>query len=70
MFYCPGLVMANALSFMQTYGNSSIFYLFGAFCVLAIIFVKFFVPETRGITLEEIEANLKAGVPLRKLGEF
>lgn len=65
-----GLVMANALTFMQAYGNSSIFYLFGAFCILAIIFVKFFVPETRGITLEEIEANLKAGKPLRKLGEI
>lgn len=64
-----GLVMANALSFMKAYGNSSIFYLFGAFCILAIIFVKFFVPETRGVTLEKIEANLKAGVPLRKLGE-
>lgn len=64
-----GLVMANALTFMHAFGNASIFYLFAAFCVLAIIFVKFFVPETRGITLEELEANLKAGVPLRKLGE-
>ncbi len=65
-----GLVMANALTFMQSYGNASIFYLFGAFCVLAILFVKFFVPETKGITLEELEANLKAGKPLRKLGEM
>ncbi len=64
-----GLVMANALTFMHAFGNASIFYLFAAFCVLAIIFVKFFVPETRGITLEELEANLKSGVPLRKLGE-
>lgn len=65
-----GLVMANALTFMNAFGNASIFYLFAAFCLLAIIFVKFFVPETRGITLEELEANLKAGVPLRKLGDM
>jgi SP family galactose:H+ symporter-like MFS transporter len=64
-----GLVMANALTFMQAYGNSSIFYLFGAFCVVAIIFVYFFVPETRGVTLEKIEADLRAGKSLRNLGK-
>ena len=63
-----GLVMANALSFMQAHGNASIFYVFAAFCVLAIVFVALFVPETKGITLEEIEFNLKKGVRLRKLG--
>lgn len=64
-----GLVMANALSFMQAHGNSSIFYVFAVFCVLAVIFVAMFVPETKGITLEEIEFNLKNGVRLRALGD-
>ncbi len=63
-----GLVMANALTFMQTFGNASIFYLFSVFCVVGILFVYRFVPETRGITLEEMEANLKAGAKLRDLG--
>jgi len=63
-----GLVMANALSFMQAHGNSSIFYVFAGFCVLAIVFVALFVPETKGITLEEMEFNLKNGVRLRELG--
>ncbi|MFA6075406.1 MAG: sugar porter family MFS transporter [Negativicutes bacterium] len=65
-----GLLMANSLTFMQTYGNASIFYLFAIFCVIAIVFVAAFVPETKGITLEEIEINLKAGKALRKLGEM
>jgi len=64
-----GLVMANALSFMQAHGNSSIFYVFAGFCLLAIAFVAFFVPETKGITLEEMEFNLKNGVRLRDLGK-
>jgi SP family galactose:H+ symporter-like MFS transporter len=64
-----GLVMANALTFMETFGNASIFYLFSGFCVVAIVFVALFVPETRGITLEEMEFNLKNGVPLRHLGK-
>lgn len=63
-----GLVMANALSFMQDHGNASIFYVFAGFCVLAIIFVAMFVPETKGITLEELESNLKSGKKLRDLG--
>jgi SP family galactose:H+ symporter-like MFS transporter len=63
-----GLVMANALSFMNTYGNASIFYIFAGFCVLAIFFVAMFVPETKGITLEELEFNLKKGVRLKNLG--
>jgi SP family galactose:H+ symporter-like MFS transporter len=63
-----GLVMNYALSFMSKFGNASIFYLFVGFCVLAILFVARFVPETKGITLEELEFNLKNGVPLRELG--
>ncbi len=63
-----GLVMANALSFMKAFGNASIFYVFAGFCVLAIVFVAMFVPETKGITLEELEFNLKKGVRLRSLG--
>lgn len=64
-----GLVMANALSFMQAHGNASIFYVFAGFCVLAVAFVALFVPETKGITLEEMEFNLKNGVRLRELGD-
>lgn len=54
-----GLVMRYALSFMELYGHSSIFYLFSALCVLAILFVFKFVPETRGITLEELELEAR-----------
>jgi len=54
-----GLLMRYSLSFMDTFGKPSLFYLFSVFCVLAIIFVAKFVPETKGITLEELEAKLK-----------
>ncbi|MEI8173881.1 MAG: sugar porter family MFS transporter [Deltaproteobacteria bacterium] len=64
-----GLLMDNALTFMQTYGNASIFFLFAVFCVLAVAFVAVFVPETKGVTLEQIEGNLKAGKKMRSLGD-
>jgi len=63
-----GLVMANSLSFMKHFGNASIFYVFAGFCIVAILFVAMFVPETKGITLEELEINLKNGVALKNLG--
>lgn len=64
-----GLLMDNALTFMQTHGNASIFFLFAVFCILAVAFVAAFVPETKGVTLEQIEGNLKAGKKMRSLGD-
>ncbi|MDQ5921721.1 MAG: transporter, family, galactose:H+ symporter, partial [Pseudomonadota bacterium] len=63
-----GIVMGNSLTFMHTYCNFSIFLVFAGFCLLSMVFLKFFVPETKGITLEEIEHKLKSGVQLRNLG--
>ena len=63
-----GLVMGNALSFMRDHGNASIFFVFAAFCVVSMLFLKFFVPETKGITLEKLESNLKSGKALKDLG--
>lgn len=56
---CAGIVMRYSLSFMEAFGRPSLFYLFASFCILAIIFVAKFVPETKGITLEELEYKLK-----------
>ena len=55
------ILMRYSLSFMESFGKPSLFYLFAAFCILAIVFVALFVPETKGITLEELENNLKGG---------
>jgi len=64
-----GLLMDNVLTFMQIHGNASIFFLFSFFCVLAVVFVAAFVPETKGVTLEQIEVNLRSGKKMRSLGD-
>ena len=43
-------------------GGAWTFWVFGIVSILCIIFVYFFVPETKGISLEEIESNWRRGV--------
>ena len=47
-------------------GGAWTFWLFGIVSILCIIFVYFFVPETKGISLEQIESNWRRGVNPRK----
>ena len=63
-----GIVMKYSLTFMKTYGNASIFFVFAIGCVLACVFLFFWVPETKGVTLEKIEQNLRNGKKLKYLG--
>ncbi len=44
------------LPFVSKYGYSSMFFLFSGFTVLYFLVAAFFLPETKGKTLEEIEA--------------
>jgi len=47
------------LPFVSKYGYSSMFFLFGGFTVVYFIVAAFFLPETKGKTLEEIEAHFE-----------
>ena len=47
------------LPFVSKHGYSSIFFLFAAFTVVYFIVSAFFLPETKGKTLEEIEAHFE-----------
>ena len=47
------------LPFVSKYGYSSMFFLFAGFTVLYFITAAFFLPETKGKTLEEIEAHFE-----------
>jgi MFS family permease len=49
-------------------GNGNTFLLYGALNIVFIIFFVIFVPETKGVSLEKIEANLLSGLPLKQIG--
>lgn len=47
------------LPFVSKHGYSSMFYLFACFTVVYFVVTTFFLPETKGKTLEEIEAHFE-----------
>jgi MFS family permease len=47
------------LPFVSKYGYSSIFFLFASLTVIYFVVAAFFLPETKGKTLEEIEAHFE-----------
>ena len=49
------------LPFVSKYGYSSMFFLFSGFTLVYLIVAAFFLPETKGKTLEEIEAYFETG---------
>jgi MFS family permease len=49
------------LPVVSKYGYSAMFFLFAGFTVIYLITVTFFLPETKGKTLEEIERYFEAG---------
>ncbi len=51
------LVSAFFLSLVKAIGQAYTFWLFAAFCVLGLIWIIVALPETRGRSLEEIEAS-------------
>lgn len=62
------IVAITFLSFISWFGTAGTFLIYDILCVLAMLFVFFCVPETKGVTLESIEAKLRQGVRMRDLG--
>ena len=62
------IVGATFLSLLNGIGDARTFWLYAGLNVLFLVFTFWLVPETRGVTLEQIERNLMAGKRLRRIG--
>ena len=63
------LVGLSFLPLLNSIGQAETFWLYAAFNVVFIGLTIWLVPETKGVTLEQIERNLMAGKPLREIGQ-
>jgi SP family galactose:H+ symporter-like MFS transporter len=62
------LVGYSFLPLLNGIGQAETFWLYAAFNAVFIVFTFWLVPETKGVTLEQIERKLMAGEPLRRIG--
>lgn len=60
------IVVSSFPILVSKIGEGHTFWIFGVISVLCLLFVFFFVPETKGISLERIEANWRNRIPARK----
>jgi MFS family permease len=56
------IVSLTFLSLIKAAGNSVTFLIYGGFCVLTLLFVRFIMPETKGRELESISAQTPTAV--------
>ncbi|MDA3914741.1 sugar porter family MFS transporter [Oleiagrimonas sp.] len=62
------IVGVTFLSLINWIGTAATFGLFASLNAIFLIFTFFLIPETKDVSLEEIERNLMAGKPLREIG--
>jgi len=62
------VVSSTFLTLVHSLGPSQTFLLYTLMAGIGFIISYYFVPETKGVSLETIEQNIRAKLPLRKLG--
>jgi SP family galactose:H+ symporter-like MFS transporter len=61
-------MLATVFPTIIAFFGNDVFFLFVAACFLSFVFIKYFVPETKNVSLEQIEENLMAGKKIRYIG--
>jgi SP family galactose:H+ symporter-like MFS transporter len=63
------IVGVTFLSLLNGIGNAATFWLYAGLNVVFLVITFLLIPETKNVTLEQIERNLMAGKPLREIGQ-
>lgn len=63
------VVSSTFLTLLNALGACETFMLYAVMCIFSIVFCYYKTPETRGVTLEQIEDNIRKRLPLRSIGQ-
>lgn len=63
------VVSSTFLTLLNAMGPTKTFLLYALMCVVSFVFCYLKTPETSGITLEQIEDNIRKRLPLRAIGQ-
>lgn len=64
------VVSSTFLTLLDAIGPGGAFLLYAIMCAGSFIFCYYKTPETTGVTLEQIEQNIRNGLPLREIGNM
>ncbi|EKD53804.1 MAG: hypothetical protein ACD_60C00149G0003 [uncultured bacterium] len=64
------IVALTFLSLIEYMGASHTFLIYCLLSIISLLFIYYLVPETKDITLEQIEENLRAGLYFKKMGQI
>lgn len=62
-------VSSTFLTLLNKIGPTETFMLYAFMCLFGFVFCYSKVPDTKGVSLEQIEKNIRAGLPLRYIGQ-
>lgn len=63
------VVSSTFLTLVEALGPTLTFFTYASMCIFGFIICYYYVPETKGVSLEEIEAHIRQGLPLREIGQ-
>lgn len=63
------VVSYTFLRLLEEFGAGSTFLFYAIMCVISFVFCYYKTPETSGVTLEQIEENIRKRLPLRAIGQ-
>jgi len=61
------IVTLTFLSLIDLLGRSDTFWLYAVMCAVSFVYVYFYMPETKGLSLEEIEEYWRSGKSAREM---
>ncbi|OGT42001.1 MAG: hypothetical protein A3F42_04360 [Gammaproteobacteria bacterium RIFCSPHIGHO2_12_FULL_37_34] len=63
------VVSSTFLTLLHALGPTNTFMLYAIMCIVGFVYCYYKIPETKGVSLEKIEDNIRRGITVREIGQ-